>query len=67
MIKDVEIVRNYYGKIIGRIETDSQGNKTVRNFYGKLLGKYNKKSNITRDLYGRIVSRGDASAMLLHQ
>ena len=65
MKKDKQIIRNFYGKIIGSIETDTQGNKTIRDFYGKILGRYNKKQDVTRDFYGRIVSKGDASAMLL--
>jgi len=62
-----EFVKDFYGKIIGSIETDYQGNKIVRDFYGRQLGRYIKKQDLTRDFYGRIVARGDQCAMLLSQ
>lgn len=64
-MKQKEVVRGFNGKIIGSIETDTNGNKIVRDFYGKILGKYDKKSNLTRDFYGRILTRGDGTSMLL--
>ena len=66
MQKNKQIIRDFYGKIIGSVETDFVGNKTVRDFYGKVLGTYNKKQDVTRDFYGRMISKGDASAMLLN-
>ena len=60
-----EIIRDFYGKIIGTIETDNKGNKTIRNFYGKILGYYDKQLNVTRDFYKRIIARGDQSSGLL--
>ena len=59
-----DTLRDFYGKIIGTIETDSAGNKTVRNFYGKVLGKYDKQKNVTTDFYGKILYRGDFSQLL---
>ena len=59
-----EILRDFYGKIIGYIETDNIGNKVIRDKYRKILGRYDKKSNVTRDFYGRIVGRGDQSSIL---
>lgn len=65
MTKDVQIIRDFSGRIVGYIETDSQGNKIVRDFYKVILGKYDKKSNITRDFYGKILARGDISSSLI--
>lgn len=62
---DRQPVKDFYGRIIGSIETDHTGNKIVRNFYGRILGRYDKKTNTTRDFYGRIVARGDQCSMLL--
>ena len=59
-----EILRDFYGKIIGYIETDNTGNKVIRDKYRKILGRYDKKNNVTRDFYGRIVGRGDQSSIL---
>lgn len=57
-------VRDFYGRILGWIETTATG-KTVRDFYGRILGKYDKASNTTRDFYGHIIAQGDQVALLL--
>lgn len=54
-----EPVRLFSGKIIGYIETDKNGNQQARNFYGQILGTYDKKLNVTRDFYGRIIGKGN--------
>lgn len=64
-MKNVQTIRDFSGRILGYIETDNDGNKIVRDFYKVILGKYDKKNNVTRDFYGRIVARGDASASLI--
>lgn len=62
-----EIIRDFYGRIIGYIQTQPNGDKIVRDFYRRILGRYNKATNTTRDFYGRIIARGDQSSMLLHK
>lgn len=64
-MNDKETIRDFYGRILGTITSDSSGNKVVRDFYGKVLGKYDKKANVTRDFYGRIVAKGDRSSSLI--
>lgn len=64
MNKKVQI-KDFYGKILGTVETLANGNKIIRDFYGKILGKYDSRLDVTRDFYGRIIARGDQSAMLL--
>lgn len=59
-----EYIKDKNFKIIGSIETDANGVKIVRNFYGKLLGKYDPKTNLTKDFYGKVVARGDATGLL---
>ena len=61
----VQEIRDFYGKIIGRVETMPNGDKTVRDFYGWILGYYRKSQDITTDFYGKIVARGDATGTLL--
>lgn len=65
MANDIQTVRDFSGRILGYIETDNQGNKIIRDFYRVILGKYDKKNNVTRDFYGRVVARGDASASFI--
>ena len=60
-----ELVKDFYGKIIGTIETDNTGNKIARDFYGKILGKYRKDTNKTYDFYGKILANGDITSALI--
>lgn len=66
MLMSEEVIRNFSGQILGRLE--DQGDKIVaRDFYGKNLGSYNKIDNKTRDFYGMIVSDGNTLAGLIAQ
>lgn len=65
LMSNREVIKDFYGRILGTITTDSTGNKVVRDFYGRILGRYDKKQNVTRDFYGRIVAKGDRSAGLV--
>lgn len=60
------ILRDFYGRILGYIQEDQNGNKTLRDFHRRILGKYHKATDTTRDFYGRIVARGDQLRMLLN-
>ena len=60
-----EKIKDFYGRIIGYIQTYPNGDKKLLNFYRKILGTYVKSSNITKDFYGRIVGRGDFLTSLL--
>ena len=62
-----ETIRDFSGRILGYVETDSSGNKTVRDFYNRILGYYDAKLNVTRDFYNRVVARGDAAVGLIYQ
>ena len=61
-----QVIKDFYGRILGYIEEDAQGNKTAYDFYRKILGKYYKKDNVTKDFYGRILSRGDTTQALVY-
>ena len=63
MAKDY--IRDFYGRIIGSYEEDSQGKIILRDFHGRILGKYDPKENKTRDFYGRVVGQGNTLARLL--
>ena len=60
-----EPIKDWQGKILGFVETESNGNKVLRDFYGRILGKYDKNSNVTRDFYGRQVGKDDVLMTLL--
>lgn len=61
-----EIIKDFYHRIIGYVQTDSQGNKKAFDFYRRLLGTYSKQQNVTKDFYNRIVARGDAVVSLIY-
>ena len=61
-----QTIKDFYGKILGYIEEDLQGNKVAYDFYRRILGKYNKRENKTRDFYGRILSNGDITSSLVY-
>ena len=64
MIKRTPI-KDFYGKIIGWIDEDANGDKIAKDFYGKILGKYRKSTNKTYDFYGKIISNGDTTSGLI--
>lgn len=54
-------VREFNGKIIGWVESDLDGNQQVRNFIGTIIAKYDVNLNVTRDFYGKILTRGNTA------
>ena len=62
-----ETIKDFYGKIIGSLETLANGDKLAKDFYGKILGRYCKAQNVTKDFYGKIVSSGDTASGLIWQ
>lgn len=65
-MRNIVTVRDFYGKVIGSIETKPNGDKIVRNFLGKILGRYDARQDVTRNFLGKILAKGDASSMLLN-
>lgn len=63
---ETQIIKDFYGRIIGRIETKPNGDKLVTDFGGKILGRYRADLNITTDFNGRKVADGDACMIFLH-
>lgn len=61
-----QILRNFYGQILGYIEEEANGDKLARDFYGKILGYYKKHLDITTDFYGRTIGRGDMLSGLVY-
>lgn len=58
-------IRDFYGRILGSIETDEKGNKTARDFPGRIVGFYYASRNVTTDFYGRVVAQGDMVSSLI--
>lgn len=62
-----EVIKDFYNRIIGYVETDASGNKVGKDFYRRIVGYYDKKLNVTKDFYNRIVGRGDLLSSLIVQ
>ena len=63
---DQQKITDWRGRIIGFIDLMPDGTKIVRDEYRRILGKYDKRYDVTRDFYGRIIAQGDQSGMLLN-
>lgn len=67
MIK-TDLIKDYYGRIIGRIETDMSTNiQTAKDYYFRVLGRYYPRENVTKDFYNRVVGRGNQLTGLIFQ
>lgn len=61
-----EAVREFSGRIIGWVETDSLGNQIVRAFSGLIIAKYDKTLDVTREFSGKIISKGNTAVGQLY-
>lgn len=61
-----ERIKDWRGRILGSIESYSNGDKVVKDFYGRIKGRYKKNANVTTDFYGRKIAKGDQCSMLLN-
>ena len=62
---DTMVIKDFYGKILGKIEIKSNGDQIGYNFYGQIVGYYYIETNKTIDFYGRIISTGNTLASLI--
>ena len=60
-----EPIKDFYGRILGYIETLSNGDQVATDFYNRQLGKYYSRENVTKDFYGRILARGNILSSLI--
>lgn len=58
-------IKNWRGKIIGWLGTDSNGIQYIFDFGHKILGKYDPRLDVTMDFYGRQVARGNQLSIFL--
>lgn len=58
-------VKDFYGRILGWIVTESDGRQKALDFKGRLLGTYYPDRGTTNDFYGRVLYRGNMLASLI--
>lgn len=56
-----EPVRDFYGRVVGWVETDNEGNQIIRAFSGRIIAKYDKRFDVTREFSGRVISKGNTA------
>lgn len=62
---NVERIQDWTGKVIGKLETKSNGDKVLYDFYGRKLGEYIKSSDATFAFAKGKVGKGDILMTLL--
>lgn len=60
-------IKDFYGRIIGYLDSQPNGDIVAKDVSGRILGRYDSKSKVTKDFYGRIVARGDTTSALIWQ
>lgn len=68
MDRNTQVIKDFYNRVIGYIETNpATGDKVGKDFYRRIVGYYDKKLDVTRDFYRRIVGKGDLLSSLVVQ
>lgn len=62
-----EVIKDFYGRIIGSIETDMRGNAVGKDFYNRIVGSYDANLNKTKNFYGQIIGTGNQLVRLIYQ
>ena len=61
----MKTLRDRNGRIIGKIETRSDGQQILRDGNGRRVSEYSPRDNVTRDRTGRRIGFGDLLVKLL--
>ena len=61
-----EAVKDWTGKVLGWVDTDSSGNQIVYNFGLRVLAKYDARKNITTDYVGKKLSEGNTAIAYIY-
>lgn len=59
-------VYDFYGRNLGSVETQSNGDRIARDFYGAVLGRYIRSENVTKDFYGKTLARCDITTGMVY-
>ena len=62
-----EAVKDWTGKVLGWVDTDSRGNQTVYNFGMRVLAKYDAQNDRTTDFAGKVLSRGNTAVAYIYK
>ena len=59
-------IRDFYGRIIAKVEEKPNGDKVIRDFYNRILGYYVASRDVTTDFYNHVIGHGDCTGMLIN-
>lgn len=62
---DIEVTKDFGGRIHDYLECQSNGDIIVKDFSFKILGKYDEANDTTKDFCGRILFKGNMVASLI--
>ena len=62
-----EAVKDWTGKILGWVDTDSKGNQIVYNFGLRVLAKYDAYNDRTTDFAGKVLSHGNTAIAYIYK
>lgn len=66
MNHDEQMIRDFFGQIIGIVWNYDNGDQAILSFPGRMIkGYYRKQRNCTTDFYGRVISQGNTVMTLL--
>ena len=61
-------VKDYYNRVIGWIDEKPNGDQIGYDYYHRIVGYYEKRTNLTKDYYRRIVGKsGNMLSSLIFQ
>ena len=67
MTSSETIIRDFYGRTIGKYEYKPNGDIIVKDFHNRTLGYYYASRDVTTDFYGRTIAKGNAIGILLQR
>ena len=62
---EIMTIRDRSRMIIGKIETDSNGDRVAKDFSGRILGRYIRSRDVTTDFCGTVLYYGDMVACFI--
>lgn len=54
-----EEIKDFYGRIIGFLDYESNGDIIARDLSYRILGRYDAAMDVTKDFYGKILYKGN--------
>lgn len=60
-------IKDFYNKVIGYIEEKPNGDIYGYDYYNRLVGIYEKRTDLTKDFYRKVVGHGNLLSALIYK